>query len=118
MIYFLGLGAWTCSPSHKPGEPLVTLPELCIILSPQEEAAQCSTSLRGDSSPVSPKLQRWMAEKVLDCNISGAGMSPSFRDLLTPAQSPKPEKWETRTEKQMGAIYPGCSHERLPGKSD
>lgn len=45
-------------------------------------------------------------------------MGPSFMALLTPATSPKPEKWETGTEKQMGAIYPGCSHEHLPGKSD
>lgn len=81
VIYFLGkapnrLGAWTCCPSLKPGKPLVIQPELCIILSQQEEAALHRVSSWGDNSPASPKLQRWKAEKVLHWNIYDAGMSP------------------------------------------
>lgn len=94
-------------------------PELCIVLIQQQEAAaQHRASSQSNRYPTSHKpWWRLMVVEVSDCNSHSAGTTPSFVDL-TPAQSTETVKWETRTEKQMGAIYPGSSHEHLPGKSD
>lgn len=123
-IYFLckapnGLGTWTCYSLFKPGKPLATPPELHIVLVQQEESAtQHRASSQSNRSPTNHKpWWRLMVVEVSGWNSHSAGTSPSFMDL-TPAQSPETVKWETGTEKQMGAIYPCSSHEHLPGKSD
>ena len=102
----------TCFPSFKPGTPPVTLPELDVVLAQQEEAAAQRRATALQQAP--DRGGGWRRRRV----CTGTAPVLERAPLLTPTQSPETEKWETRMENQMGAIYPGCSRERLPGKSD